>query len=239
MCFLPDLLRNFRYVHIKFYDISGRFFSILSVVSISKNVFSLLDGFSYFLKKNFPSNNITEKWCEIDKSVNFLFHSQTQTRMNQRMRMKYRRWEENLENHVHALFTSVVNENLKTWRTRVLQDLQGWHAAAKNMLSFVAPHTSLTTREPGDRNPPLRLWKTALGYWAAGFMKLSLFSCLWCLSALQPIAKCQLLTAFLPRILYIFTLDGLVSVLSQKQISWEKWILHSSTCIPPSILQEL
>lgn len=81
--------------------------------------------------------------------------------------------------------------------------------------------------------------KAALGYWATGFMKLFLLSYLWCLSALQPIAKCQFLTAFLPRIVFIFTLDGLVSVLFQTQISWEKWILRTNACIHPSILQEL
>lgn len=214
------------------------FFQFCLLSPFLKMLFHCLMSFLLFFL-NFPSNNITEKWCEIDKSVSFLFHSQTHTRMKQRMCMKYRRWKENLENHVHALFTSVVNENLKTWRTRVLQDLQGWHTAAKNMLSFVAPHTSLTTREPGDRNPPLRLWKTALGYWATGFMKLSLISVLGFLLALQPIAKYQFLTAFLPRILYIFTLDSLVSVLFQTQIIWEKWILCTNIWIHLSVLQEL
>lgn len=79
-------------------------FSVLSTVSISKNAFSLLDGFSSLFIFHFTSNNITEKWCEIDKSVSFLFHSQVHTRMNQRMCMKCRRWKENLENHMHALF---------------------------------------------------------------------------------------------------------------------------------------
>lgn len=126
---------------------------------------------------------------------------------------------------------------MKTWRPEEPESCKTCkqHAAAKNMLSFVAPHTSLTTREPGDRNPPLRLWKTALGCWTTGFMN----SPLWCLSALQPIARCQFLTAFLPRILYIFTLDSLVSVLFQTQISWGKGILHTNTCRHLSILQEL
>lgn len=69
--------------------------------------------------------------------------------------------------------------------------------------------------------------KAALGYWATGFMKLSLLSYLWCLSALQLIAKWQFLTAFLPSIFYIFTLDSLMSVLTQTQISWgKKWVTY-------------
>lgn len=123
MCSLSDLLRNFNYVHINFYDISDRFFQFCLLSPFLKMLFHCLMGFLFFFF-HFPSNNITEKWCEIDKSVSFLFHSQTHTHMNQRTCMKYRRCKENLENHVHAIFTSVVNENLKTWRTRVLQDLQ-------------------------------------------------------------------------------------------------------------------
>lgn len=84
------------------------------------------------------------------------------TQINQRVHTKCKRQKKiPIPKHTYVLYFW-VNENLRFWSTRVLQDLKSQHAAAKNTLSFVAPHTSLTTREPGDRNPPLRLWKSCI-----------------------------------------------------------------------------
>lgn len=83
--------------------------------------------------------------------------------------------------------------------------------------------------------------KAALHYWATGFIKLSLLSYLWCLSALQPTVKWYFLSTFLPSILYIFTLDSLMSVLSQTQMTWRKKVyvtymcMHTSSCAPRTL----
>lgn len=107
-----------------------------------------------------------------------------------------------------------VPESYKTCKAGMLLPRTWCHLW---LLTLPSPQESLETG--------IHHWgfkKAALVYWATGFMKLSLLSYLWCRSALQPIAKWQFLIAFLPSILYIFTLDSLMSVLTQTQISWEK-----------------
>lgn len=180
-------------------------------------LFYCLMSFHFF---HFPSNNITEKWCEIDPSVSSftLRHAHT----NQRVCMKCRRqrkWKKNR----HMLFLLLqwmktygpeVPESYKTCKAGMLLPRTCCHLW---LLALPWPQESLETG--------IHHWgfeKAALGYWATECMKLSLLSYLWCLSALQLIAKWQFLTAFLPSILYIFTLDSLMSVLTQIQISWGK-----------------
>lgn len=155
-------------------------FSVLPAVSISKNAFLLLDEFSFFFI--FPSNNITEKWCEIDPSVSSftLRHAHT----NQRVCMKCRR-QRKLKKNRHMLFLLLqwmktegpeVPESYKTCKAGMLLPRTCCHLW---LLALPWPQESLETG--------IHHWgfeKAALGYWATGFMKLSLLSYLWCLSAL-------------------------------------------------------
>lgn len=145
-------------------------------------------------------------------------------------------------NQTHAFFFFFLVQCMKNWGSEVRESYKTCNASMLLprtcchlwLLTLLWPQESLETG--------IHHWgfkKAALWYWATGLMKLSLLSYLWCLSVLKSMAKWQFLTAVLPRILYTFTLDSLMPVLTQTQISWEKCMLRTYACTHLSLLQEL